>query len=127
MKYPTKQLYSYNIRSGDEIIIDSKLKHSISINSTAWGHGVGQYVGCISITLSILPNIPLLLTQDWGKASHAWKTIFSKSYFVYQVNMQQYNFSNKRCNWHAITNHFTHNCHFIIMFVVLTWIYMGWV
>ncbi|XP_047997712.1 tubulin-specific chaperone cofactor E-like protein isoform X1 [Leguminivora glycinivorella] len=35
MKYPTKQLYSYNIRSGDEIIIDSKLKHSISANSTA--------------------------------------------------------------------------------------------
>ncbi|CAH0686311.1 unnamed protein product [Spodoptera exigua] len=35
MRYPTKQLYSYNIRSGDEIIIDSKLKHSISANSTA--------------------------------------------------------------------------------------------
>jgi hypothetical protein len=26
MKYPHKQLYSYNIRSGDEIIIDSKKK-----------------------------------------------------------------------------------------------------
>lgn len=35
MKYPTKQLYSYNIRSGDEIIIDSKLKHSVSVGSTA--------------------------------------------------------------------------------------------
>ncbi|XP_039756808.1 tubulin-specific chaperone cofactor E-like protein isoform X2 [Pararge aegeria] len=35
MKYPTKQLYSYNIRSGDEIIIESKLKHSISANSGA--------------------------------------------------------------------------------------------
>ncbi|XP_049875399.1 tubulin-specific chaperone cofactor E-like protein isoform X2 [Pectinophora gossypiella] len=35
MRYPTKQLYSYNIRSGDEIIIDSKLKHSVSNNSTA--------------------------------------------------------------------------------------------
>ncbi|KPI92455.1 Tubulin-specific chaperone cofactor E-like protein [Papilio xuthus] len=35
MKYPTKQLYSYNIRSGDEIIIDSKFKHSISVSSTA--------------------------------------------------------------------------------------------
>lgn len=38
MKFPTKQLYSYNIRSGDEIIIDSKLKHSISANSNAWNH-----------------------------------------------------------------------------------------
>ncbi|XP_026477838.1 tubulin-specific chaperone cofactor E-like protein [Ctenocephalides felis] len=27
MKFPHKQLYSYNIRSGDEIIIDSKQKH----------------------------------------------------------------------------------------------------
>ncbi|XP_050344143.1 tubulin-specific chaperone cofactor E-like protein [Nymphalis io] len=37
MRFPTKQLYSYNIRSGDEIIIVSKLtlKHSISVNSTA--------------------------------------------------------------------------------------------
>ncbi|KOB78786.1 Tubulin-specific chaperone e [Operophtera brumata] len=35
MKYPTKQLYSYNMSSGDEIIIDSKLKHSVSNNSTA--------------------------------------------------------------------------------------------
>ncbi|KAL0829315.1 hypothetical protein ABMA28_004113 [Loxostege sticticalis] len=35
MKFPTKQLYSYNIRSGDEIIIESKLAHSISVNSTA--------------------------------------------------------------------------------------------
>ncbi|VVD00575.1 unnamed protein product [Leptidea sinapis] len=35
MKYPTKQLYSYNMSSGDEIIIDSKLKHSTSANSTA--------------------------------------------------------------------------------------------
>ncbi|CAF4831065.1 tubulin-specific chaperone cofactor E-like protein [Pieris napi] len=35
MKYPTKQLYSYNMSSGDEIIIDSKFKHSISANSTA--------------------------------------------------------------------------------------------
>ncbi|XP_030037545.1 tubulin-specific chaperone cofactor E-like protein [Manduca sexta] len=35
MRYPTKQLYSYNIRSGDEIIIESKLKHTISANSTA--------------------------------------------------------------------------------------------
>ena len=26
MKYPNKQLYSYNIRSGDEIIIDLKHK-----------------------------------------------------------------------------------------------------
>ncbi|XP_041981156.1 tubulin-specific chaperone cofactor E-like protein isoform X2 [Aricia agestis] len=35
MKIPSKQLYSYNIRSGDEIIIDSKLKHSISANSNS--------------------------------------------------------------------------------------------
>lgn len=35
MKYPTKQLYSYNIRSGDEIIIDYKLKHSVSSNSAS--------------------------------------------------------------------------------------------
>lgn len=28
MKYPHKQLYSYNIRSGDEIIIDCKKKIS---------------------------------------------------------------------------------------------------
>lgn len=26
MKYPSKRLYSYNIRSGDEIIIDCKKK-----------------------------------------------------------------------------------------------------
>ena len=28
MKYPHKQLYSYNISSGDEIIVDSKKKAS---------------------------------------------------------------------------------------------------
>lgn len=27
MKFPSKQLYSYNIRSGDEIIVESKQKH----------------------------------------------------------------------------------------------------
>lgn len=32
MKYPHKQLYSYNIRSGDEIIIDCKKKASINNN-----------------------------------------------------------------------------------------------
>lgn len=32
MKYPHKQLYSYNIRSGDEIIIDCKKKLSESKN-----------------------------------------------------------------------------------------------
>lgn len=34
MLYPNKQLYRYNIRNGDEIIIDSKLNRFASTSST---------------------------------------------------------------------------------------------
>ncbi|KAG7207708.1 hypothetical protein KM043_009326 [Ampulex compressa] len=34
MLYPNKQLYRYNIRNGDEIIIDSKLNRCVSASST---------------------------------------------------------------------------------------------
>ncbi|XP_076633989.1 tubulin folding cofactor E like protein mlt [Colletes latitarsis] len=34
MLYPNKQLYRYNIRNGDEIIIDSKLNRCVSTSST---------------------------------------------------------------------------------------------
>lgn len=34
MLYPNKQLYRYNIRNGDEIIIDSKLNRFVSTSST---------------------------------------------------------------------------------------------
>ena len=34
MLYPSKQLYRYNIRNGDEIIIDSKLNRCVSTSST---------------------------------------------------------------------------------------------
>jgi len=35
MLYPNKQLYRYNIRNGDEIIIDSKLNRFASTSSTS--------------------------------------------------------------------------------------------
>lgn len=34
MLYPSKQLYRYNIRNGDEIIIDSKLNRAVSSSSS---------------------------------------------------------------------------------------------